>query len=66
MILYDIRCPIDDLLTETEDVPLFYKGGTPQDIAVGKHLHASVDQTFECASGHRWRLEGALLLSREV
>lgn len=64
MILYDFRCPIDDQVMEAEDLPLFYGG--LQACEVGKHLHASANQTLECANGHRWKLESALLLSREA
>lgn len=65
MILSDFRCPIDDMQLELEEVPLFYEGPT-QNVIVGKHLHARVDQALSCPCGHEWTLEGALILSREA
>ena len=67
MILYDFRCPIDELSLEAEDVPLYYKGQLPPgSCPVGKHLHAKVDQTLTCTGGHVWNIEGTLLMSREA
>lgn len=65
MILYDFRCPIDDLAIEIEDTPLAY-GNQNQNVQVGKHLHAKINQDFTCPNGHVWNLGGDLLLSREA